>query len=452
MLARGESKRKMQLPDLFLIELLNEGPTPFWALIATMSEGKTNQHDRIGYGSVIRHLDVESCPIGAMTLYFFSRFELKGESFPDFSRRQNWYEIHVFKGKDRLKEMAYRTQHQAYKRALENVGINSSKVTHINRGSALNLIDEESVSDNQQRRVGRWGKDRMVGCYLSSLPKQSMRAIAGFTSTAGNSFFGACNFNPSGRAPDSVVLQNKYPGLAIWNNDLFRSKSFLSYKRQILESMPPIDESVPISMQVERIVPQMSAAIRTSYTSIGSEIRALKAEMRQNMETYQNDSRRETRQHIFGFFRQGLNYCSQLESVTASSSQNLQTNNVTEPLFANGDTTANDNISFPIAPIPVYHLDRTLKTVDEVWKEYSVGIKRGPAVEMLELEHGTLWRKDRTEARYFGRRNVIYKEIKRMANELNISNEEAAGNIERTRQRLKKTLDGLREMIAATTR
>ena len=47
---------------------------------------------------------------------------------------------------------------------------------------------------------------------------------------------------------------------------------------------------------------------------------------------------------------------------------------------------------------------------------------------------------------------VIYKEIKRMANELNISNEEAAGNIERTRQRLKKTLDGLREMIAATTR
>ncbi|KAG1436049.1 hypothetical protein G6F56_013726 [Rhizopus delemar] len=36
MLARGESKRKMQLPDLFLVELLNEGPTPCWALVATM--------------------------------------------------------------------------------------------------------------------------------------------------------------------------------------------------------------------------------------------------------------------------------------------------------------------------------------------------------------------------------------------------------------------------------
>ncbi|KAG1452217.1 hypothetical protein G6F56_007879 [Rhizopus delemar] len=133
--------------------------------------------------------------------------------------------------------------------------------------------------------------------------------------------------------------------------------------------MPPIDESVPISMQVERIVLQISAAIRTSYTSIGSEIRALKAEMRQNMETYGNDSRRETRQHMVDFFRQDLNYYSQLESVTASSSQNIQKNNATEPLFANSDTTANDNLSFPIAPIPVYCLDRTLKTVDEVWKE-----------------------------------------------------------------------------------
>ncbi|KAG1445642.1 hypothetical protein G6F56_009841 [Rhizopus delemar] len=287
-----------------------------------------------------------------------------------------------------------------------------------------------------------------------------MRAIAGFTSTAGKTqqdiagpnFLTVLRYLKVVLLQDSVVLQNKYPGLAIWNNDLFRSESFLSYKRQVLESMPPIDESVPISMQVERIVPQISAAIRTSYTSIGSEIRALKAEMRQNMETYRNDSKRETRQHMVDFFRQGLKYCSQLESVTASSSQNLQTNNATEPLFANGDTTANDNLSFPIAPIPVYRLDRTLKTVDEVWKEYSVGIKGGPAVEMLEFEHGTLWRKDRTEARYFSRRNVIYKEIKRMANELNISNEEAARNIERTRQRLKKTLDGLREMIAATTR
>ncbi|KAG1456801.1 hypothetical protein G6F56_006750 [Rhizopus delemar] len=98
------------------------------------------------------------------------------------------------------------------------------------------------------------------------------------------------------------------------------------------------------------------------------------------METYRNDSIRETRQHMVDFFRQGLSYC--------------------RPLSANGDTTANENLSFPIAPIPVYHLDRTLKTVDEVWKEYSVGIKGGPDVEMLEFEHGTLWRKDRTEVRY----------------------------------------------------
>ncbi|CAO3703195.1 unnamed protein product [Rhizopus stolonifer] len=183
----------------------------------------------------------------------------------------------------------------------------------------------------------------MVGCYLSSLPKQAMRAIADFTSTAGNFFLARAIMNPpeelqflvfrdvekwtkefeKGKIQqdiagpnfstvmrclkvvllqDAVTLQNKYPGLTIWNNDLLRSEPFLRYKRQVPESIPPIDESVPISMQVERIVPQISAAIRTSYTSIGSEIRVLKAKMLQNMETYRNDSRRETRQHMVDFF------------------------------------------------------------------------------------------------------------------------------------------------------
>lgn len=184
--ARGEDKRKMQFADMFLLELENEGPTPCFSLVATMRQGKTNQHNRVTYGAAIRHVNAEVCPVGALALYLFSRFHLDLEPFPDFSRRANWYNTYVLKGSNKFEEITYGTQYNAFRRGLDAAGIKSSKVTHVNRGSALNMIDDEQVSDDQQRRVGRWGTDRMVGCYLSSLPKQAIRSIAGFTTSPGN--------------------------------------------------------------------------------------------------------------------------------------------------------------------------------------------------------------------------------------------------------------------------
>jgi hypothetical protein len=142
LLSRGENKRLIQLPDLFLLELMNEGPTPCFALVATMSQGKTNQHGRIEYGAVIRHYNVETCPISALALYFFARFEMEEEEFPDFTRRSDWYDIRVLKGgKSRTESISYNTQYKSYKKAFAAVGIHSSKVTHINRDSALMMID-----------------------------------------------------------------------------------------------------------------------------------------------------------------------------------------------------------------------------------------------------------------------------------------------------------------------
>ncbi|KAG1445643.1 hypothetical protein G6F56_009842 [Rhizopus delemar] len=155
MLARGESKRQTQLPDLFLVELLNEGPTPCWALVVTTSEGKTNSMAVLNMD-----LSLDTSTLKAVLLvqwhYTFSRvLNLLGNLFPIFLAVKTGMRFMCLKVKTALRKWLCRTQQQAYKRALENVGINSLKVTHINRGSALNLIDEESISDNQQRGVGR---------------------------------------------------------------------------------------------------------------------------------------------------------------------------------------------------------------------------------------------------------------------------------------------------------
>ena len=70
-LGRGESKRMLELPDLFSLECEGEGPTKCIAVVMTMNRGKTNQHGKLEYGAAMRHANVEVCSVGALALYFF---------------------------------------------------------------------------------------------------------------------------------------------------------------------------------------------------------------------------------------------------------------------------------------------------------------------------------------------------------------------------------------------
>jgi len=90
-MGRGESVRKIQLPDLFPLDLEKEGVTPCFATVVVMSQGKMNQHGRVEYGAFIRNRNVYICPVGALAHYLFMRFHIINEPFPDMSTRKNWY-------------------------------------------------------------------------------------------------------------------------------------------------------------------------------------------------------------------------------------------------------------------------------------------------------------------------------------------------------------------------
>jgi hypothetical protein len=82
-----------------------------------------------------------------------------------------------------------------------------------------------------------------------------------------------------------------------------------------------------------------------------------------------------------------------------------------------------------------------------VWREYEDGLSGGPAVQRLELEHGTAWRKDRTESKYFSRRKVLYDEVQSIAAVNAIPSREAAAMLEQRRLALGMSLDGLSTAI-----
>jgi hypothetical protein len=73
MLLRGETRRNVQLPDLFLLVLNHEGPSPCTALILIIDQGKKNQFGKIEYGCVVRHRELRLCTIAHLAAYLVYR-------------------------------------------------------------------------------------------------------------------------------------------------------------------------------------------------------------------------------------------------------------------------------------------------------------------------------------------------------------------------------------------
>lgn len=218
MLMRSETALGTQFADLFSMDLDDQGVSECIALVATITFGKTNQDGKIQYGSALRSRNVELCPIGALALHLFTRFHYESEPFPDFSQRSNWYNTFLFNNKGSDLPVSYDEQAKIYKEVFRNVGIHSSKVTHINRKSAINMIAHQGVPGDQQRQVGRWGSDRMVGCYIAGLPVEAIKVLAGFTIRQGDYFLGRSSAIPPKRLQEMI-----FPNVEFWQVK-FRTK------------------------------------------------------------------------------------------------------------------------------------------------------------------------------------------------------------------------------------
>jgi hypothetical protein len=107
MLLRGESRRQLELADLFTILLSHEGPTPCWPMIMIMNNGKSNPFGRLEYMGVMRHRDPLLCTMGQMAFYLFYRWNIAQEPPPQFKQRQQWYGLHLLRGGHGDKPISY---------------------------------------------------------------------------------------------------------------------------------------------------------------------------------------------------------------------------------------------------------------------------------------------------------------------------------------------------------
>jgi hypothetical protein len=196
-LLRGESVRRLDLADMFLLELENEGYTDCKALTIIMDQGKTNQFGKKELGSCIRNKLVGICPLGAVGLYFFSRWHINNEPPPNFSRNSEWFNYKFAPGRRGPEcEISYQSHLDSMKSCLKELNISSSAKTHLGRGAGARMAELAGATEDDIRRLGRWNSQALAGCYLTSLPRGGLRTLAGFAPEGGTYYLKRCGETP----------------------------------------------------------------------------------------------------------------------------------------------------------------------------------------------------------------------------------------------------------------
>lgn len=108
----------------------------------------------------------------------------------------------------------YEEQAEIYMTVLAEVGIASSKVTQINRNSAINVILHNDVPADQLHQVRRWENDRMAECYVEELPTAAIKVLAGFSSRTADYFLDRAVVEPPQELQEKI-----FPRLTRWIND-----------------------------------------------------------------------------------------------------------------------------------------------------------------------------------------------------------------------------------------
>jgi hypothetical protein len=157
------------------------------------------------YHAALRHRDSVLYFIGALAHWLVLRWEICGETPPDFRYRPSWYTTKVFPGKLSLaqKEIPADTQQSWLVSALEAVAVDSSKAVHAMRQSVARLADMWEVPRDQIsipiplylflfsacspllmswqiQKAGGWEHGAWVISYLARLPRHYIRVVTGF--------------------------------------------------------------------------------------------------------------------------------------------------------------------------------------------------------------------------------------------------------------------------------
>lgn len=446
-LLRGESARDMELADMHCVLLENEGYSECKAVVLVMRHGKMNQVGRIEVGASMRSKYVEICPHGLLGFYLFYRWQVQLEPFPNFTTSEQWYPIKLMRSsKDNTTAMNYSVHRIATMQALEAVGIKSKAKTHIGRGSGARMADLAGASEAQIRRMGRWNNQAMEKCYLTSLPREFMRTLAGFEPCRGSFFLARSSVEPpislmrqvfpqvemwkqaldAKRCEqtiaaggflelllylrkvilqDAIFMQDLFPNHPMWQHPVFQSTEFLAFKNEARERVVQTED--PADHRLQKAMPDVKAKLDGLHEDLKASLDKVSTKVDKvagKVDAMQSDMAQlgAMMRPLFGgtalFRMQVVNPDDQ--TSTAEFAIASTADESTEPAYAVVSSGSED------LHARTFKLSRGIERVSQLWKEWYEGVDGRPAVQSLEDEFGTRWCSS-DERRFFNRRRKV---------------------------------------------
>lgn len=197
LISRGQIQRYLELSDLYVQQLPDEGPHGAYALVVNFDKSKTNQDGKDQRAGALRNKEVELCAVGSLALYFFKRFVIDKEPFPDMEHRENWYYTPLFKGAKKSEAMSYDGQYNAVRTSFKANGIHVSVATHLGRKLGAADADHGGASTDHTKRQGQWSRGAYECSYLDkTLPLEALRTLAGFRKDIGNYYIPRASIDP----------------------------------------------------------------------------------------------------------------------------------------------------------------------------------------------------------------------------------------------------------------
>uniref|UniRef100_A0A093XJK8 High-osmolarity-induced transcription protein 1 n=1 Tax=Talaromyces marneffei PM1 TaxID=1077442 RepID=A0A093XJK8_TALMA len=459
MLLRGEDRRNLQFADLFTI-YMEEGPTPCWPMIMIKHHGKTNQFGRTEYMGVMRHQEPLLCTISQAAFYLFYRWEFMQEPIPQFWQRQQWYNWHFFKGRNisaplsRTRKTHSGRSGGAQVAELQGVDENSiRRAGHWNQDAMSNCYLAALPRDFLRTMAGfRPGDHKNYYLPRATItpPESLVRALWPWVDAwliwfqqedtcikdidpildlppqpplvqAGKQQIDSNDLAAQGflkllqqlriiLLQDAVFLQIEMPSHSMWKHSLFQRSDFKAFAQELLQSIRTTQ--TPYEIQLQQSMPAIADRIINTEHSLQQTMSLNQLQLLDHLRTISSQvNDLISGQVSFTVRANGLE--SGLEQYTLAQ-DSIQPNIDQKNQPINEDSILEQSQPIPAAfstEMPSYTLSRTIKTVRELWAEWTIGLNGQLAVQALEQQYGAKWRSESKERVMFRRRKIIIDEI-----------------------------------------
>ncbi|EDN11037.1 predicted protein [Histoplasma mississippiense (nom. inval.)] len=382
MLLRGETSRTAQLPDLFTLQLSNEGPTPCWPMILITDNGKTNQLGRLDSYEQWQGLNHR---LRATTFFL----EPPSPPPPKQLEAAIWPWVDVWLDRFDSYERLSQKQRQTQRREREAAEMEEVKET------------EQELPEDEQ--------DLAAQGFLRLL-KQLRTVIL----------------------QDSVLLQRQFPDHPLWSDALFVREDYQKYTLQIVQALETAVE--PQEIQIQRVVPVITDQLKNvrqemiqSIDKWGYENQQLQQKMAQQLADLvdgqitfsiravpQSSAAQNSVMNLAA-----IPSAFSLPSSSSTLSRDIVQRSVESEMEMRQSSSNNaESVDLTATLLTSswtgngYSLSRTIQSVPDLWREWTTGLGGGPSVQSLEDQGGS-WRKSSSkEQMMFCRRKIIINEIR----------------------------------------